>query len=185
MALDRHSIAERYPRLRRVVTGHDPAGKSIVLIDGFPIFHGDLAAGGWGVQDIWESDVVPAPIDAAEPDPTEGPVHFGIPDTGVRVRVTDIPPTAPDAEPFMHRTNSIDYLHVLEGEIVMLLDDADHEVVLRKGDTIVQRATNHAWVNRSGAHCRVLVVMVAGRITDGLEKIIGPMPPWPPQDPNG
>ncbi|WP_404713895.1 cupin domain-containing protein [Sphingomonas sp. MMS24-J13] len=184
MALDKEAIAERYPRLRRVVTGHDAAGKSIVLIDGFPTFHGDLAAGSWGVQDIWESDVVPAPIDATERDPTDGPVHFGIPNTGVRVRITDIPPSVPGAEPFMHRTNSIDYLHVLEGEIVMLLDDADHEVVLRRGDTIVQRATNHAWVNRSGAHCRVLVVMVAGRITDDLEKIIGPMPPWPPHNPN-
>ena len=83
-----------------------------------------------------------------------------------------------DATPFMHRTNSIDYLHVLEGEIVMLMDEGVPEVVLRKGDTIVQRATNHAWVNRSGAHCRLLVVMVAGRITPALEEKIGPMPAW-------
>ncbi len=167
----------RYPNLRRIVTGHDEAGRSIVLIDGPCTYHG---AGGdsWRVQDIWESDVVPVPIDATEPDPTAGPVHFGIPDHGVRVRVTDIPPTPPGTEPFMHRTNSIDYLHVLEGEIVMLLDDDAHEVVLRKGDTIVQRATDHAWINRSDRHCRVLVVMVAGRITEALEKSIGAMPAW-------
>jgi quercetin dioxygenase-like cupin family protein len=172
---------QKLPRLRRVVTGHDAAGRSTVLIDGPCIFHGNISGRGWNVQDIWESDVVPVPLEASEPDPTEGPVHFGIPDTGVRVRVTDIPPTPPGTEPFMHRTNSIDYLHVLEGEITMLLDDAEHVVVLRKGDTIVQRATNHAWVNRTNEHCRVLVVMVAGRVSKELEKAIGPIPPWDPK----
>lgn len=171
--------AQQYPNLRRVVTGHDASGRSVVLIDAPCTYHG---AGGdsWRVQDIWESEVVPAPIDASEPDPTDGPVHFGIPEHGVRVRVTDIPPTKPGAEPFMHRTNSIDYLHVLEGEITMLLDDEEREVVLRKGDTIVQRATNHAWVNRTDKHCRLFIVMVAGRITKDLENVIGSMPAWDP-----
>jgi quercetin dioxygenase-like cupin family protein len=180
MQASRDSTGPRLPRLRRVVTGHDAAGRSVVLIDAPCIFHRDIGGGGWNVQDIWESDVVPVPLEANEPDPTLGPVHFGIPDTGVRVRVTDIPPTKPGAEPFMHRTNSIDYLHVLEGEITMLLDDPEHVVVLRKGDTIVQRATNHAWVNRTDAHCRVLVVMIAGRISATLEKSIGPVPAWDP-----
>jgi quercetin dioxygenase-like cupin family protein len=171
---------QNLPPLRRVVTGHDEAGRSVVLIDGPCIFHRDIRGGGWNVQDIWESEVVPVPLEANEPDPTVGPVHFGIPETGVRVRVTDIPPTRPGAEPFMHRTNSIDYLHVLEGEITMLLDDADHVVVLRKGDTIVQRATNHAWVNRTDKHCRVLVIMIAGRVSEALEKVIGPIPKWDP-----
>lgn len=171
---------QRLPRLRRVVTGHDEHGKSVVMIDAPCIFHRDIGGGGWNVQDIWESSVVPVPIDAQEKDPTAGPVHFGIPATGIRVRVTDIPPTAPGAEPFMHRTNSIDYLHVLEGEITMLLDEPGKVVVLRKGDTIVQRATNHAWINRTSVHCRVLVIMIAGRISEALEKSIGPMPAWDP-----
>ncbi|MEI9852420.1 MAG: cupin domain-containing protein [Sphingomonas sp.] len=170
---------DRYPNLRRVVTGHDDAGRSVVLIDAPCAYHG-AGTDGWRVQDIWESDVVPVPIDAREPDPTAGPVDFNLPHTGVRVRITDIPPARPGAEPFMHRTNHLDYLHVLEGEIVMLLDDDAHEVVLRKGDTIVQRATNHAWVNRSDTHCRLFIVMVAGRITPDLEKIIGPIPVWDP-----
>lgn len=174
------NVALQMPRLRRVVTGHDDAGRSIVMIDGPCLFHGDIGGGGWNVQDIWESDAVPVRIDAKEPDPTDGPPHFGIPETGVRVRVTDIAPTAPGSIPFMHRTQSIDYLHVLEGEITMLLDDDEHAVVLRKGDTIVQRATNHAWVNHTDKHCRVLVIMVAGRVSEALEKSIGPVPPWDP-----
>lgn len=169
--------AEQYPNLRRVVTGHDDNGRSVVLIDGPCTYHG---AGGdsWRVQDIWSSDVVPVPIDAKEEDPVSGAVNFKLPETGVRVRITDIPPTKPGTEPFMHRTNHLDYLHVLEGEITMLLDDDEHEVVLRKGDTLVQRATNHAWVNRTDKHCRLFIVMVAGRITKDLENVIGPMPEW-------
>lgn len=178
MHSDNDPVERPLPNLRRVVTGHDEAGHSVVLIDAPCIFHENIGGRGWNVQDIWESDVVPAPIEPAELDPTLGPVHFGIPHAGVRVRITDIPPTQPGAKPFMHRTNSIDYLHVLEGEITMLLDDEQHEVVLRKGDTIVQRATNHAWINRTDKHCRVLVVMVAGRISQTLGTKIGPMPEW-------
>ena len=72
------------------------------------------------------------------------------------------------------------FMYVLEGEIVMQLDDDQHEITLRKGDTLVQRATNHAWVNRSDKHCRLFIVMVAGRITKDLENIIGEMPKWDP-----
>lgn len=173
------SNEDLYPNLRRIVTGHDADGKSVVMIDAPCTYHG---AGGtsWRVQDIWEHDTVPTPIDATEPDPTEGPVDFNLPETGIRVRITDIPPTPPGSEPFMHRTDSVDYLHVLEGEIVMQLDDDQHEITLRKGDTLVQRATNHAWVNRSDRHCRLFIVMVAGRITKDLENIIGAMPEWDP-----
>ena len=172
---------ELYPNLRRVVTGHDEAGKSIVMIDGPCIFHGDIAAGSWAVQDIWEHDVVPVPIDATEPDPTTAPLHMGIPENGIRVRITDLPPTPPGAEPFMHRTNGVDYLHVLEGEVTMLLSDGVPPVILRKGDTIVQRATDHAWVNHTDKHCRLFIVMVAGRATPALESVIGAMPVWDPE----
>ena len=170
---------DRYPNLRRVVTGHDATGRSFSMIDGLCTYHG-AGTDGWRVQDIWEAQQVPVPIDAAESDPTAGPVNFKLPETGVRVRVTDIPPTKPGSEPFTHRTNHMDFLHVLEGEITMQYDDPDHKVVLRKGDTLVQRATNHAWVNHTDKHCRLFIVMVAGRITKDLEKIIGPMPAWDP-----
>ena len=168
---------DNYPNLRRVVTGHDANGRSMSMIDGLCSFHG-AGTEGWRVQDIWEASSVPVPIDATENDPTEGPVNFKLPEFGVRVRVTDIPPTKPGSRPFTHRTNHMDFLHVLEGEITMEYDDSDHKVVLRKGDTLVQRATNHAWVNHTDKHCRLFIVMVAARITQDLEKLIGPMPAW-------
>jgi mannose-6-phosphate isomerase-like protein (cupin superfamily) len=58
----------------------------------------------------------------------------------------------------IHRTRSIDYVVVLEGEICLLLDDG--EVLLKAGDVVVQQATNHAWINRGGAACRLAMVFI-------------------------
>jgi uncharacterized cupin superfamily protein len=65
---------------------------------------------------------------------------------------------APARHPFTHRTRSIDYAFVLEGEIDMLLDDT--EVHLRTGDILVQQGTNHAWVNNSTENCRIAFVLI-------------------------
>ena len=59
---------------------------------------------------------------------------------------------------FTHRTRSIDYAIVLEGEIDMLLDDT--QVHMKAGDIMVQQATNHAWVNTSGKPCRICFVLI-------------------------
>jgi mannose-6-phosphate isomerase-like protein (cupin superfamily) len=61
----------------------------------------------------------------------------------------------------MHRTRSVDYAVVLEGEIDMLLDDS--EVHLKAGDVLVQQATNHAWVNRGSEPCRIAFVLIDAR----------------------
>jgi len=58
----------------------------------------------------------------------------------------------------MHRTASVDYAVVISGEIDMLLDDS--EVHLKAGDVLVQRGTNHAWVNRGGENCRIAFVLI-------------------------
>jgi uncharacterized cupin superfamily protein len=66
----------------------------------------------------------------------------------------------------MHRTESIDYGIVIEGEMTLVLDEA--EVPLRRGSVVVQRGTNHAWANRSGKPCRMLFVLVDGRFDASL-----------------
>jgi len=71
---------------------------------------------------------------------------------------------APARHPFTHRTRSIDYAFVLEGEIDMLLDDT--EVHLRTGDILVQQGTNHAWVNNSQANCRIAFVLIDAQEPD-------------------
>jgi hypothetical protein len=60
----------------------------------------------------------------------------------------------------MHRTETVDYAVVMEGEIDMLMDDPKDDVHLKAGDVVVQRGTNHAWANRSGSPCRIAFVLV-------------------------
>jgi quercetin dioxygenase-like cupin family protein len=62
--------------------------------------------------------------------------------------------------PLMHRTESIDYGIVIDGEMTLVLDNG--EVLLKPGSVVVQRGTNHAWANRSGRSCRMLFVLVDG-----------------------
>jgi uncharacterized cupin superfamily protein len=73
--------------------------------------------------------------------------------------------------PFMHRTQTVDYAVVLEGEIVMLLDDQD--VHLKAGDVVIQRGTNHAWSNRSDKPCRMLYVLIDGEFDEELKAKFG------------
>ena len=60
--------------------------------------------------------------------------------------------------PAMHRTKTIDYALILSGEIDMLLDDS--EIHLKAGEVVIQRGTNHAWVNRGNQPCQVAFVMI-------------------------
>jgi quercetin dioxygenase-like cupin family protein len=72
----------------------------------------------------------------------------------------------------MHRTETIDYGIVLEGEIHLVLDDS--EVRLEAGDVVVQRGTDHAWENRSAATTRMAFILVDGVFSDELRAAIGP-----------
>jgi len=71
----------------------------------------------------------------------------------------------------MHRTESIDYGIVLEGEVVLSLDDSS-ETLLRPGDVVVQRGTDHAWENRTGEAARMVFVLVDGRFSDELKALL-------------
>ena len=69
---------------------------------------------------------------------------------------------------FTHRTRSIDYAIVLEGEIDMLLDDT--QVHCKAGDIMVQQGTNHAWVNNSGNPCRICFVLIDSQVPPAWKK---------------
>jgi quercetin dioxygenase-like cupin family protein len=151
------------------VTGHDEDGRSVVLSDGptptthtFPtgsIFH-----------EIWATSDAPVPIGPAEPEePTTGPLRVPPGPLGTIVHVIDMPPgtSAP-----LHRTRSVDYGLVLDGEVVLELDDGT-ETRLTTGDVVVQRGTAHGWSNRSDGNTRMLFVMVDGGFTDELRDTVG------------
>jgi quercetin dioxygenase-like cupin family protein len=67
----------------------------------------------------------------------------------------------PGEEVAIHATQTIDYVVVLSGELVLLL--GDEEIILRAGDAVVQRAAPHGWANRSTEPCTVAAVLLSTR----------------------
>jgi quercetin dioxygenase-like cupin family protein len=154
---------------RRIVTGHDASGRSVVLSDSPTPKTLDIGTAAF--HEIWVTDRTPAPIEATEPEPTDRPVRTPPPSGGVMVRFTEM---APGAESPMHRTETVDVGVVLEGETWLLLDDGS-ETRVGPGDAVVQRGTNHAWANRSDRPVRMMFVLIDGTIADDLRAAAGPL----------
>ena len=108
--------------------------------------------------ELWATDATPAPIDV-DPSGTgpSGPLSVPPAPNGTKIRINELPPGAGSP---MHRTQTVDYGIVLDGEVVLVLEDS--ETVLRAGDVVVQRGTNHRWENRSGAPARVAFILIDG-----------------------
>ena len=167
--------------VRRIVTGHDRSGKAVVIMDGASP-HAQRRASGSTATALWRTSATPADISQTA-DPISGHPPTPPPKDGSMFRITEFPPKGvapltqdhetfarergmapllvngkPPRHPSMHRTDSVDYAIVLEGEIEMWLDDS--EVRLKAGDVVVQQGTNHAWVNVSDKPCRVAFVLI-------------------------
>lgn len=144
------------PPLRRVVTGHDQAGTAKVLLD-TPATNAKYPQPGLVSTMMWCTDGAPARIPLGEQPEDMGARILGTapPRNGTRFAVIDFPP---GNQPHMHRTETIDYVIVIEGEIEMDMDAST--VKLKAGDIMIQRGTNHAWANRSGRRARVAFVLV-------------------------
>jgi naringenin degradation protein FdeH len=173
------SAAAQAPEVRRVVTKLDASGKAVVMIDERTRLTAprppNYAANVWvtsaSLPDFsWTDD--------------RGKTKIGLvpPKSGTVFRIVEFAPDSqgahptdmnhmmkivgaeapkkglPPRHPMMHRTRSLDYAIILSGEIDMLLDDS--EVHLKAGDVVVQQATNHAWVNRSGKPCRIAFILI-------------------------
>jgi quercetin dioxygenase-like cupin family protein len=143
---------------RRIVTGHDPDGRGRIVGDG-PAPASRTVPDGATFHDMWVTGASPAPLTATEPEPIREGELIGPPEAGTRVRIVDMPPGTRSP---MHRTESVDYGVVLEGEITLVLDDGSVTTV-GPGELVVQRGTDHAWENRSKAPTRLLFVLIAGR----------------------
>jgi quercetin dioxygenase-like cupin family protein len=154
---------------RRIVTGHDASGKSVVLSDAPTPKTLDIGTAAF--HEVWITSETPAPIAASEPEPTDRPVRTPPPAGGALVRFTEM---APGAAAPMHRTESVDVGVVLEGETWLVLDDGS-ETRVGPGDVVVQRGTNHSWENRSDKPVRMMFVMLDGAITDEVREAAGPL----------
>ena len=145
-----------YPPIRRVVTGHD-AGTVAKVISDAPATNAKYPGPGMVSTMIWCTDRTPADIAVGERVEDMGARILGTapPAMGSRFAVIDFPP---GNRPHMHRTETIDYVIVIEGEIDMDMDAST--VRLKAGDVMVQRGTNHAWANRGDKRARVAFVLL-------------------------
>ena len=174
------------PPIRRIVTEDDAGGRSRIAEDAPASAIRTVAERpGYRAVNVWRTEETPAEINS--PDTTAH--HRGIlpPANGSILRIIDFPPEPADpverkrriqatfggifsdathdkregAHPGMHRTRTVDYAIVLEGEIWAVMDEG--ETLMRAGDVLIQRGTNHAWANRSKRTARIAFVLIDGK----------------------
>ena len=168
--------------IRRFVTGHDADGTSIITIKDRASNATEIK--GWPglwVSELWTTNEMPIDNSGRE-DQGARPMRHDPTPHGSIFRIVEIPPESsgtpidPKAafaalgssnkpsdsdsakHATMHKTNSIDYLVVISGEMAMVMEQG--EVQLKAGDCIVQRGTNHAWVNKSGKPCVLAAILI-------------------------
>lgn len=138
-------------KIRRLVTGHNKDGKSLVKwdteIDGTP------GRNRFEQTTLWATDSLPARL--TDEDPTTWNLGTSLANGSV-FRICQYEPGVAER---WHRTDSLDYGIILSGEIWMQLDEG--EVLLKAGDVVVQRATFHNWVNRGTEPCLVAFILIA------------------------
>ena len=169
--------------IRRIVTGKDASGKAVVIHDAPAASVHHRAENGLTNTLLWITEATPADL-SGQADAANRKIGIVPPPGGTIFRVVEFAPqkevtadyetrlkimqglgVAPEGpsrehprDPGMHRTPTIDYAVIVSGEIDMLLDDS--EVHLKAGDVVVQRGTNHAWVNRGSVPCRVAFILI-------------------------
>jgi hypothetical protein len=179
-------MSDELPPIRRLVTGDDASGRSSIIEDAPASAIRTVAERpGYRSVNVWRTGEVPVKIDSADAVAS----HQGIlpPKNGSILRIIDFPPEPADpaerqrrihatfggmfkdathdkragAHPGMHRTETVDYAIILEGEIWAVMDEG--ETLMRAGDVLIQRGTNHAWANRSQKTARIAFVLMDGK----------------------
>ena len=174
--------------MRRIVTGHNKSGKSVITIDGPPARSIGEDVG--GLFEIWNTDGMS--IDTTDNvDRADSEIILSPPANGTKFRYFQINPTPEDVpwdvlqdlaaeafdrigaahhridtskHPAMHKTETIDYIILLKGDVSLLLDE--EEVRLQPFDTVVQRGTNHAWVNHGNEPALLIAVLIDAELKD-------------------
>ncbi len=168
--------------MRRIVTGHNEEGKSIVTLDGPPARSIGEDVG--GLFELWNTDgnniISTDYIDRADEDiilspPIGGtkfryfqinPLPEGVPDEMMQEIAADAFEKIGAAHhridtskhPAMHKTETVAYIILLKGNITLILDE--EEVSLKPFDVVVQRGTNHAWVNNGTEPALLIAVLI-------------------------
>ena len=171
-------------RVRRVLTGHDAEGRSTFIADGVaPNMKEMPSFPGLALTDLWETNDAPA-SNAGDADAADRPIRLEPPKNGTILRIVEFPPDASrpsdsdgaagfkaigaghaqdrrSSDPMMHKTATVDYIIVLKGEIHAVMDKG--ETLLKAGDILVQRGTNHSWSVRTKEPCIIAAVLVSAK----------------------
>lgn len=166
--------------MRRIITGRDENGRSRIVIDGPPLDGGPL-------QEVWKQG--PGPVDSRSlADQAEGDVRLCPPAQGSKFRyfiispLPDVPREQIEAayaerfeaygatacrvdttrHPSMHKTETLDYIILLKGEVTLLMDDGETD--LKPGDVVVQRGTNHGWVCKGSEPALLCAILIDAEI---------------------
>lgn len=177
---------ETLRRPRRILTGHNDKGESIFVSDvPAPNLLQPGGAANLGLFNLWVVPSMPA-VYAGNADTAgaDAAITLSPPKGGAVFRIVELPPDSerrwdkqrevfqaygnPEAldhsgsrHPGFHKTESIDFAIVLEGEVWALMDVG--ETLMRPGDTLVQRGTNHAWSNRTQAPVRIAFILLSSQ----------------------
>lgn len=162
---------------RRIVTGHDEAGNSVILSDDSPPQNHGMTKDNIGADftEMWNSpDVIPSltttpnigPAASTDGEPTLRDFQM-MPNTGHLIRqITLYPASMGGEKTVMHRTKTLDYATVIEGEVTLHMTNSS--VTLGQGDMVVQNGTDHAWENQSDAPTRMVFVHIDAEFSDEL-----------------
>ena len=172
--------------MRRIVTGHNEKGKSIITLDGPPARSIGEDVG--GLFELWNTDGEEV-ISTDNLDRADQEIILSPPSGGTKFRyfqINPIPEGIPEnvmqdmaaeafekigaahhridtsKHPAMHKTETIDYIILLKGDVTLILDE--EEIDLEPFDVVVQRGTNHAWVNNGTEPALLIAVLVDSKI---------------------
>lgn len=147
---------------RRIVTGIEN-GRSTIIEDQ-PVENVVEHLPGLIISDIWNTQKIPASLDLETQIPNTG--FPQTPKNGTYFRYVSIPPDKDlgvefktgEPHPMMHQTQTLDYIIILSGELYLIMEEG--ETLLKAGDIVIQRGTDHAWSNRSDEACIQLAVLI-------------------------
>lgn len=170
--------------VRRIIAAHNENGESYIQEDdAAPNVTNIAGIEGYPWAELWAVDGAPA-SNAGNGDAADRPISLQPPVNGNVFRIVDIPPDnlrfganldkAPDTSsvggdeayaagagsrhPGFHKTRTVDYAIILEGEVVAMMDVG--ETPMGPGDVLIQRGTNHAWSNRTDKACRIAFILI-------------------------
>lgn len=169
-------------KVRRVVTAHDSHGRSVIASDGYAPNVKEMASmPGLALTDLWETGPGLA-SNVGRADAAARKIVLEPPRGGTIVRIVEFPPDSTwrdkadakagfesigaghakdksSADPMMHQTSTVDYIIVLKGEMHAIVETG--EVLLKEGDVLIQRGTNHSWSVRGTKPCIIAAILVS------------------------